>query len=236
MGNRPCRLVELAVADDPGAWSAHGFTVGDDGVCRVGGVRIRLTGGGVPGRGIVGWSLAGCTLAGDDVDGVPTTAATGAGPVPGDPPTLGDVAPAHVAPAHPNGTLAIDHVVLVTPDLDRTTAAVESLGLEARRTREAGGGRLQRFFRLGEVILEVVGPAEPSGRGPARLWGLAFTVADLDATAGHLDARIGPARPAVQAGRRIATLRAGDQVSVPVAFMSPEPDRRGPRSDPGQRL
>lgn len=228
MANRPCRLVEVAVADEPGAWSALGFTVGVDDACPVGGVRIRLTGAGVPGRGIVGWSLAGCTVAGDGVDGVPTT---DAGATTGDPPTPGDE-----APAHPNGTLAIDHVVLVTPDLDRTTAAIESLGVEARRTRQAGAGRLQRFFRLGEVILEVVGPAEPSGRRPARLWGLAFTVADLDATARHIGERIGPPKPAVQAGRRIATLRAGDQVSVPVAFMSPEPDRRGPRSDPGQRL
>ena len=95
----------------------------------------------------------------------------------------------------------------MTPDLDRTTAALGAVGLEARRTREAGGGRQQRFFRLGEVILELVGPAEPAGEGPAAFWGLAFTVADIDATAAHLAGRIGEPKAAVQPGRRIATLR-----------------------------
>ena len=41
----------------------------------------------------------------------------------------------------------------------------------------------QTFFRLGPVILELVGPPQPDGDGPARFWGIAFTVADLDATA-----------------------------------------------------
>jgi hypothetical protein len=45
-------------------------------------------------------------------------------------------------------------------------------------------------------------------------------VADLDATAGHLQGRIGATKDAVQPGRRIATLHAGDAISVPVAFMS----------------
>jgi hypothetical protein len=81
---------------------------------------------------------------------------------------------------------------------------------------------LQRFFRLGEVILEVVGPVEPSGDGPAQFWGFAFTVADIDATAAHLGERVGRPKPAVQRGRRIATLRTQPGVSVPVAFMSGE--------------
>jgi hypothetical protein len=126
-------------------------------------------------------------------------------------------------PGHPNGVTRIDHLVVTTPDLDRTTAALEAAGLPARRTREAGHGRRQRFFRLGEVIIELVGPVEPAGDGPATFWGFAFTVADLDATAGRLVGRIGEPRPAVQAGRRIATLRRSDEVSVPVAFMSPPP-------------
>jgi hypothetical protein len=45
-------------------------------------------------------------------------------------------------------------------------------------------------------------------------------VADLDATAARLDGRIGRPKDAVQSGRRIATLHAGDEISVPVAFMS----------------
>src|SRR5699024_3325154 len=113
----------------------------------------------------------------------------------------------------------------ITVDLDRTTAAIEAAGVAARRTREAGRGRLQRFFRLGEVILELVGPAEPTVEGPATFWGLAFTLADLDATAAELGDRGGAQTPAVQSGRPIATLRKDDAVSVPIAFMSGAPAR-----------
>jgi hypothetical protein len=211
MGNRAGTLVEVAVGDDPTAWRSIGFTVSDEGVCQVGAVRIRLVGGAVDRRrGILGWTLAGCSLAGD-VDGLPTVDADA-----GDVPTPPDPRP----PVHPNGVTQIDHLVVVTPDLDRTTAAIEAAGVAARRTREAGRGRLQRFFRLGEVIVEVVGPVEPSGDAPARFWGFAFTVADIDATASHLTGRVGEPKQAVQAGQRIATLRSDDGVSVAVAFMS----------------
>lgn len=222
----PVTIADVTVGDDPAAWRSIGFAVDGDGTCRVGAVRIRLTGAGDErGRGIVAWSLAGAELPGDrpdrpdGLDGLPTAAAATAGP--------GDAGGA--APPHPNGATQLDHLVVFTPDLDRTSAAIESVGLPARRTREAGRGRLQRFFRLGEVILEVVGPALPSGDGPATFWGLAFTVADLDATAALLAGRVGTPKPAVQPRRRIATLRADrtagagpppDAVSVPVAFMS----------------
>ena len=223
-------LVEVMVGDDPDPWSAIGFAVDDAGVSRVGGVRIRLVGADGR-RGLLGWTLAGEV---DDVgnghihavDGLPTTVATAA-------PTGGDAD----TTAHPNGATGLDHLVVVTPDLDRTTTALAALSLDARRTREAGRGRLQRFFRLGEVILEVVGPAEPSGDGPATFWGLAFTVGDIEATAAQLGDRAGPPRPAVQPGRRITTLRGGAEggVSVPVAFMSPHECSR-PGGAPGQRL
>ena len=214
-------LVEVHIGDDPPAWAALGFTVEGD-VARAGQVALRFVGAGTDrGRGIVGWTLAvpvGAAVG--DVDGLPT----GFDPA-------GGVDDADRA-ANANGVVAIDHVVVLTPDLDRTTEALGAVGLEARRTREAGRGRLQRFFRLGEVILEVVGPAEPSGTGPAAFFGLALTVADLDATVAHLGARIGDAKSAVQPGRRIATLRTGDEVSVPIAVMSPEP-RTAPGGDTG---
>ena len=96
----------------------------------------------------------------------------------------------------------IDHVVVATPDLDRTIAAVEAgLGLPLLRTRDAGSAGApmrQAFFRMGEVVLEVVGGAEPEpGGGPARFYGIAITVEDLDAAVDHAGDRIGQA----QAGR-----------------------------------
>jgi hypothetical protein len=82
----------------------------------------------------------------------------------------------------------------------------------------------QAFFKLGEVILELVGPKEPSGDGALRFYGLAWTVRDLDATAAFLGDRLKPAKDAVQPGRRIATLASTAGSTVPHAFMSPEPD------------
>jgi hypothetical protein len=207
----PRALIEIAVGDAPVDWSSVGFAVADDGTCAIGPTRLWLAGTD-GGRGILGWTLADLDDGDDDLpadlDGLPTAA--------GEPP-----GPAAAAPAHPNRVVGLDHVVAMTPDLDRTTAALEAAGIAARRTREAGQGRLQRFFRVGPTILELVGPVEPRGAGPARFWGLAFTVDDIDATVAHLAGRIGEPKDAVQQGRRIATLRAGDEISVPVAFMSP---------------
>jgi hypothetical protein len=116
---------------------------------------------------------------------------------------------------------------VATPDLGRTVDAFEAAGLRLRRTREIGtAGRPMRqaFFRLGPAIVEVVGPAPASGSGPASFYGLAFTVADLDATAAFLGQRLQPAIDAVQPGRRIATLDRAAGSTVPMVFMSP--DRR----------
>lgn len=205
---------ELVVGDPPGAWSAAGFTVDADATCRVGAVRIRLAGP-QAGRHLSSWSLR--DVPGGpppSVDGIPTA------------PSPGDRPPAEPAD-HPNGVCHVDHLVVRSPDVDRTAAAIGAgLGLEVRRVRHAGGDPPVRqvFFRLGEVVLELIGPEEPDvdEHRPARLWGLAHTVADLDATAAVLGDRLGPVRPAVQSGRRIATLRHRDLgMSVATAFMSP---------------
>jgi hypothetical protein len=132
-------------------------------------------------------------------------------------------------PPHPNGTVAIDHIVVITPDLGRTVAAVEQVGLTLRRTRDSGtyGTPMrQAFFKLGPIVLEVVGPPEPAEQyaaRPAGFFGLAVTVADLDATAAFLGDRLHPAKDAVQPGRRIATLDRSAGSTVPLAFMSPGP-------------
>ena len=111
---------------------------------------------------------------------------------------------------------------MLTPDLERTTAALEGVGLERRRVREVetdDGPLRQGFFRLGEVILEVV--AHPNVEaGPARFWGITFAVADLDAAAELLGDRLGTIRDAVQPGRRIATVRRSAGLGLPVALIS----------------
>jgi hypothetical protein len=120
---------------------------------------------------------------------------------------------------HPNGTTLLDHLVVFTGDPARTTNAYADLGLPPRRVRELGNGTTQTFFRAGEVIIELVGPI-PDVAGE-RYWGLAFTVADLDACAAMFGAACGAIKDAVQPGRRIATLRHRDLgLTVPIAFMS----------------
>ena len=152
-----------------------------------------------PRRGILGWTLT------DD-----------------------EPAPSRGAP-HPNGVARIDHVVLMSPDLDRTVADLRSEGLELRRIREGetpGGSTRQAFFRLGEPILEVVQAPEGTSvartpDGPARLWGLAFLVEDPELTTSTLGDLIGTWRDAVQPGRRIATLRSEAGLGPAIAFMTP---------------
>lgn len=201
----------LVVGDEPASWRDAGFTVDDDGVCRIGRVRVRLAGRD-GGKRIRSWALRGVPPGTTDVDGLPTT------------PT-GE--PACEPAAHPNGVLAIDHVVALTPDVARTVAAFGALGVEVRRTREVDAAQygfpaIQTFFRLGEPILELLGGTEPSGDGPAGFFGLAYTVSDIDALPGRYGPAVGAVKDAVQPGRRIATLRHKSfDMSVATAFMTP---------------
>jgi hypothetical protein len=206
-------IAELVIADDAAAWTELGFAV-RDGASHVGSIRLRFAGP-VAGEGIVAWSVHG--LRSTDLDGLATHLAP-------------EAPPTDHAPAHPNGVLGLDHVVVFTPDLERTNAALERAGLDLRRIREAetpDGPMRQAFFRLHNAVLEVVsGPkVDP---GPAWFWGLVAAVADLDAVAARLGDRLGPVRDAVQPGRRIATVRPAAGLGVPLALMTPRPPRAGP--------
>ena len=207
LGSPSPAIVELVVAGAAAPWRALGFAVERDRMT-VGGVTVRLDG---DGRGLVGWTVSG--LDGAPIDGLPASGDLDAPPAP---PTES---------GHPNRALAVDHVVVVTPDLERTTAALAAAGLQARRRRQAGSPEnpvVQAFYRLGDVVLEV-GGSPPAPPGPARFWGMVFTVADLDACAADLGERLGPVRDAFQPGRRIATVRSEAGLGLPVALMSPPP-------------
>ncbi len=202
---------ELLLADDGAAWAALGFAV-SDGCCQLGRVRLRFLADASV-RGIVGWSLR--DLAGVELDGLATT--------------VSRRPPPDAAPAHPNGVVAIDHVVAMSPVLDRSVGLLRDAGLDLRRIREQptpAGAPRQAFFRLGAEILELIQVPEEAiersgGRdGSARFWGLAVLVEDLDRTVQMFGPHAGTARAAVQPGRRIATVRRSAGLTFPLALMS----------------
>lgn len=162
--------------------------------CRVGEVTLEAA----PGEGILGLDLTG---------------APADGPLP-----LVDVPTARAA-AHPLGATAVDHVVVLCGDV---RATITALGAEPRRLDERDG-RQYGFVLAETALLEFVGPI-PTDDRPARLWGLALTVADLDEAVARLAGACGAPKGAVQPGRRIATVR-HDQLglSVPTVLLSPRP-------------
>jgi hypothetical protein len=206
---------EINVADDPARWAALGFAVDGD-LCVLGGVALRLSGE-REGEGVRGWSLRG--LSSGELDGLPTTISE----QPVRPPAL----------VHPNGAVAIDHVVAVSPSFERSVAAMQAAGMDLRRIREEptpAGAPRQAFFRLGREILELVQEpqdvvAERGGADrPVRFWGLAVLVDDIDAAVAAMAPHASAARSAVQPGRRISTLGRSAGLAIPLALITREQD------------
>jgi hypothetical protein len=216
MPDRP-DLVALQLAIAPEIWADLGFTVDGRSRSRVGGVELILDAdddGSAPTR----WALGGISAPDGHIDGLLTTVA--------DPATSSQAADDE----HPNGALAIDNVVVATPDVERTLDAFRAAGLEARAIRDGTGGRplRQAFLLTRQALVEVVGPPAPAASerdGPAHFWGLTVTVADLAAAAAGLGARLGPIRQAVQPGRRIATISREAAGGLNLALMDPRPQR-----------
>ena len=208
------QLRTIDVGDDGDAWASAGFTVVDNRI-GVGNTVVHLVGCDDE-RGILRVAVDGIDA---EIDGM----AFGGPSVP--PPATAD---------HPNRVTRFDHLVALSPDMDRTTEALTGAGVELRRTRTFSGGRdgseirRQAFFWLGDVILELAGSDTSADPGPAMLWGLAFTTDDLDEACAALGDAIGTPREAVQEKRRIATIRIRAlHISVPIALMTPHP---GPSS------
>ena len=188
---------ELVIADDDAAWAALGFAPGGDGVVALGGLRVRLAGR-AAGRGVISVRVE--DLVAERPDGLPMTA--------------GDAVGADAANAHPNGARAVDHLVVLTDDRDRTADALAAAGGDVRRRGEPPElPAPMAFVRFGELIVEVA-----EAGGPARFWGLTLAVADVDALTGPL---LGEVRDAVQPGRRIVTVHRDAGLSVALALISP---------------
>ena len=202
-------VLELTVSADVAAWRAAGFLVDANGECVLGDIRVRLDPVGRAG-GITAWVLGDApdpTIT--DIDGLLTS--------------HGSVDAVDLDPAlrQPNGVTSIDHVVVNTPDLERTCAALKAATTAPlKRIREAGAMR-QGFHRLGSLIVEVV--THPGVIGDhASFWGLALNADDLEAMYTSLgDDVLSAPKDAVQSGRRIASFRREAGLGLPVAVMTP---------------
>jgi hypothetical protein len=198
-------LAELALTAPHDSWRAAGL-LDESGVARFGSVIVRIQEAQPGGpSALTGWTFAIDEPGPHEIDGIPTSYVDLAGYQP-----------------QRSGMYGFDHVVVMTDSIDRTCSAIHgALDLPLKRIREAGTVR-QGFHRAGDAVIEVVETAQHPEPQPF-LWGLVFTVADLDEWCGRAGPDVvGEARPAVQPGRRIASIRTQAGLGVPVAVMSAE--------------
>lgn len=113
----------------------------------------------------------------------------------------------HTMPPHKGDLvedMAIDHVVLLVPELEQAIATLSRIGL-APRLRMPVGGRPAAFFRAGPVLEVIESPVRQ-----ASIYGIAVTTQlPLDTLALNWRSRglsIGGTKDAIQPGRRIFTV------------------------------
>jgi hypothetical protein len=202
------RISELVIGGSRANWAQVGINFSQDGVFAIGELVLRLNESLLP--GLHSWALSNINSTISSIDGIPTTE------------VLVATRPAQIESREfVLQPLGIDHVVVNTPDLERTSRALhEATGAELKRIRDAGNGMRQGFHRLGDVIVEIVStPAMPAGT--ASLWGFVVNVADVKDVAAYLGPDVlSPPKPAVQKNRLIATFRGAVGLGVPVALMS----------------
>ena len=202
------RIGELVIGGSRANWAQVGINFSHDGVFAIGEVLLRIDEALPP--GMHSWALSNIDSTVVSIDGISTT-----GNVANDRIEYNDTQGFVLTP------LGIDHVVVNTPDLERTSLALhEATGAELKRIRDAGNGVRQGFHRLGDVIIEIVSaPSMPPGN--ASLWGFVLNVADVHEVAAYLGPDVlSPPKPAVQKNRLIATFRGAVGLGVPVALMS----------------
>lgn len=200
------RLVALHVGGALTPWQAIGLTF-DEFTCTLADVDVVVSG---ETPGLHGWTI---DIGRDDVvviDGIRTTLVSG-------------TQPRQVSSViGRQKVIGLDHVVVNTDDIDRTTQAITAaLGLEVRRERQLGNGAVQRFHKLENTIIEVVTGPHITQPG-ASLWGMVASVDDLFDLAEELgENTTSPPKKATQPGRYISTVRGSVGLGVPFALMTP---------------
>ena len=200
------RLVALHVGGALTPWQAIGLTF-DEFTCTLADVDVVVSG---ETPGLHGWTI---DIGRDDVvdiDGIRTTLVSG-------------TQPRQVSSViGRQKVIGLDHVVVNTDDIDRTTQAITAaLGLKVRRERQLGNGAVQRFHKLENTIIEVVTGPHITQPG-ASLWGMVASVDDLFDLAEELgENTTSPPKKATQPGRYISTVRGSVGLGVPFALMTP---------------
>lgn len=109
----------------------------------------------------------------------------------------------------------LDHLVIATPDPERTAALYGArLGLDMKldRTIAALGTRFL-FFRTGGLVFEVIHRTKDGrGDGPDKIFGVSWRVADIEATRARLQKAgldVSEPREGRKPGTRVFTVRTG---------------------------
>jgi hypothetical protein len=202
------RIGELVIGGSRANWAQVGINFSQDGVFAIGDIALRIDES-LP-AGLHSWAFTNIDSTISSIDGIPTTEVL-----------IDSQQSENETHEFVLKPLGMDHVVVNTPDLERTSGALHNAtGAELKRIRDAGNGMRQGFHRLGEVIVEIVSaPSMPAG--DASLWGFVINVADVNAVAAYLGPDVlSPPKPAVQKNRLIATFRGAVGLGVPVALMS----------------
>ena len=200
------RLVALHVGGALTPWKAIGLTF-DDSTCPLADVDVVVSG---ETPGLHGWTIDVGRDETVEIDGILTHLVSG---------TSARNMPSSIGR---QTVLGLDHVVVNTDNIDRTTEAItEALGLEVRRERQLGNGAVQRFHKLENTIIEVVAGPHITQPG-ASLWGMVASVNDLFDLAMELgDEVTSQPKKATQPGRYISTVRGSVGLGVPFALMTP---------------
>ncbi|GAA4382763.1 VOC family protein [Tsukamurella soli] len=110
--------------------------------------------------------------------------------------------------------VGVDHVVLTSPNRDRTLATLcARLGFDLRLDRVQSWGVHQLFLRRGPLLVEVVLQDDADPAGPDLMWGIAWRTADIDVTCARLVAvgvTVGDIRRGHKPGTRVATVKDRD--------------------------
>jgi catechol 2,3-dioxygenase-like lactoylglutathione lyase family enzyme len=123
---------------------------------------------------------------------------------------------------------SLDHLVINTPNPDRAVALYGArLGLRFALDRTAEEWKTRfLFFRLGGLTLEVIHRLDGAHErdGPDRVWGLTWTVADLEAARarlGEAGLTVSEIRVGRKPGSRVFTVKDGT-LGIPTLFIAHE--------------